>query len=131
MPTDSAKLAFATGKMFQAVAGAIEDFVLNSPPLGDDVNARLQALQNELTHNADQFFELADTITFGTDQQFFDKVTQATTVINANLQKITTADKWIAFAGAVVSLGTSILTVNGGGIVSSVSTILGTFNKKP
>jgi hypothetical protein len=117
--------------MFQAVVEAIQDYILNSPPLGADINAQLKALQDKLTYNSNQFFELADTITFGADQQYFDKATQATTVINANLQKIATTDKWIAFAAAVVSLGESILTVNGGGIVSSVSTILGTFNITP
>jgi hypothetical protein len=130
MAQDPADLASDTGKAFQKVAAAIRDFVRDNPISDTKVLAQLDNFQSQLLHSADQFFDLSDEITFGTDPQNFSRVEQATKAINDNLQTLKTTDKWLGFAAAVISLSTAILTGKNADILPAAQTILSTFNIK-
>ena len=131
MPIDYAQEADDLGALFKTIAANIGSYLHDNPGLADDQYDQLLAYQGKALNCSNKFIELSDKITFANDQQYFQKVDEATAAIKANLETIATTDKWITFAGAVVSLGTSILSANGGGIISSVSTILSTFNINP
>jgi hypothetical protein len=130
-PLEYAQEAIAIGNLYQQIAQQMGDYLqANIVDMSKDPAFLSQFTddQTRILSYSNTFYSLGDSIAFGNDQAYFQQVDQATQVINANIKTIQTTDKWINFAGAVISLGASIVTGNGGGIVTSVETILATFD---
>jgi hypothetical protein len=131
MPIDYAQKAIDTGNLYQAIATAMGSYLqANIAEMAKDpVGLRTYTDdQNRILSYANTFYSLGDRIAFANDDIYFQRVDAATKAINANVQTIKTMDKWIGFAGSVISLAASIVTGNGSGILSSVEGILGAFD---
>jgi hypothetical protein len=131
MPIDYAQEALDLGNLFQQIARQMDSYIQqNITALSKDQTNLNLLVTNQATilSYSTQFFSLGDKITFGNDQQYFQRVDQAIAVINQNLHTIQQTDKWISFAASVISLGLSIVSGNGSGILTAAQGILGAFN---
>jgi hypothetical protein len=131
MPIDYAQKAIDIGNLYQGIAQEMGNYLqANIATLvRDPVNLKIFTDdQTRILSYANTFYSLGDRIAFANDEQYFQRLDAATNAINANIRTIKALDKWIGFAGSVISLGASIATGNGAGILSSVEGILGTFN---
>jgi hypothetical protein len=130
MPPDSAQQAIAVANLYQQIAQQMYLYIKsNIAELSKD-QASLNILlddQARIISYGNTLLTSADSITFGNDPACFGMVDQATKAISDNIHTVQATDKWIAFAGAVISLGTSIVTGNGSSILKSAETILNTF----
>lgn len=134
MSIDYAQEAIDLGNLFQQIAHQMGDYLqanINDMKNNPAALSKFTDDQTRILSYANTFYSLGDKIAFANDEQYFNQVDAATKAINANLQTIKDVDKWIGFAGAVISMAASIASGNGSGILSSAETILGTFNVKP
>jgi hypothetical protein len=133
MPLNNAQQAIAVANLFQQIAQQMYIYIkANIAELAKD-QASLNILlddQARIISYGNTLLSSAEGITFGNDPACFGMVDQATKAINDNINTLKQTDKWIAFAGAVISLGTSIVTGNGSSILTSAETILNTFHVK-
>jgi hypothetical protein len=128
---DYAAEALNIGDLYQQIARQMSSFLqwyIRQPNPDKVFVGHFVDDQSRILSYSNTFYSLADKIAFADDEVYFAKVDLATAVINDNIKTIHTTDKWINFAGAVISLGASIATGSGSGILASVETILATFN---
>jgi hypothetical protein len=130
-PLEYAQEAISIGNLYQQIAQQMGTYLqaniveMSKNPV---FLSQFTDDQTRIISYSNTFYSLGNKIAFNNDQVYFQQVDLATKAINANIQTIQKTDKWINFCGAVISLGASIVTANGGGILTSVETILGTFN---
>ncbi len=131
---DYAQFAHSMGDFYQQVGRRMGDYLQNNITAMAADPGRLRVFydeQSRINSYANTFYALSDQIAFAGADIYFKSVTDATASLNAAIQKIDGIDKWINFSAAVITLGTSIVSKNGTGILSSVQTIRNTFAPKP
>jgi hypothetical protein len=133
-PTNgSAALAIELGKTFQLIAQQMGNYLQDNIIEMAKDPASLHTFtddQSRVLSYSNTFFSLGARLAFQNADASIAAVQEATKAINANLNSIQKTDKWINFAGAVITLGAAIVTGNFGNIVGSAEAILATFNVK-
>jgi hypothetical protein len=128
---DFAALAIALGDTYKQVATQMEDYLEDNISAMEKDQANLQLFtsdQDRILSYSNTFFSLGAKIAFQNAGLYIAAVQHATKAINENLDSINQTDKWINLAAGVISLGVSIVSGNGSGMVSAAETILGVFN---
>jgi hypothetical protein len=121
---DFAALAIDLGNFCNGVAAGLGNFLdANIGNLPADKVTSLKTQIDQMTAQANKFFELADGIAFAALATNLQGVQDATAKIQQDLKTIANIDKAIAIATAVIELGTAIFTMNGSALGAAVTTI--------
>lgn len=128
---DFAALAIALGKTYQQIAAQMGNYLQNNITNMVNDPAALTLFtddQSRVLSYSNTFFLLGAKIAFQDAGPYIAAVQHATSAINENLDSINQTDKWIDLAAGVISLGVSVVSGNGSGMVSAAESILGVFN---
>ncbi len=114
------------GHFYLAFAQGLGDYLHTH--IGHLPQDRIRVLSDEQTRiitYANTFFSLSDKIAFEQSDTYFKKVSDSIDAINAAIKKMDDINKVIIISSGVITLAAAIVTQNGGGIVSSLQTIIG------
>lgn len=131
---DYAGFANAMGGFYQQIAHAMGDYLQNNITTLAASPGQFRVFCDEqarIISYANTFYSLSDQIAFAGADALYKSVTTATAGMNTDIRKIESADKWINFSAGIISLGTAIVSRNGGGILSSIQVIKDALTTKP
>ncbi|HEY2580325.1 MAG TPA: hypothetical protein VGI43_00875 [Mucilaginibacter sp.] len=121
-----ATFANQLGHFYESVGDQIANYInqhvdtLSQSDLGS-----LSDSQTAISNYANQFFTLSDNIAFADSDGYFTQITAATGEITQALNTIAETNKIINIVAGVITLAEAVVTANGGGIVSSLSGLIG------
>ena len=126
---EDADFANQLGHFYQTTAGQLANYInQNADTLSDSDMATLSDYQTKVTGYANQFFTLSDTIAFTDSDGYFGQIKDATSQITAALNNIAETNKIISIVAEVITLAAAVVTANGGGIVSTLTSLIGTIS---
>ena len=114
------------GHFYQDIAQDLGEFVhTHIGALSKEDAATLSDGQTQIINYANQFFSLSDKIAFEQSDIYFEGVSDAIDSLDKAVKEIKDINKVITISAGVISLALAILSENGGGIVSSLQSIVG------
>jgi hypothetical protein len=122
---DNAVFANNMGHFFQTIAQQAGDFLHSN--IDSLTRDRIDLLSDEQTRvitYANTFFSLSDAIAFDGSDPYFTAVSAATDKISQSLKEMKDVDKVINVTAGIISMAAAIVSRNGGGILSSLQTVL-------
>lgn len=123
---NDAVFANKLGHFYLTFAQGLGDYLHTH--IGSLPQDRVRVLSDEQTRvitYANTFFSLSDKIAFEQSDIYFKGVSDSIDTINAAIKKMDDINKVIIISSGVITLAAAIVTQNGGGIVSSLQTIIG------
>jgi hypothetical protein len=113
------------GHFYQAIAQRLGDFVHTHIGIlpKESIDA-LSADQTQIITYANTFFSLSDEIAFDQSDIYFKGVSDSIDTINEAIKKMDNINRTITISAGVITLAAAIVSQNGGGIVSSLQTIV-------
>ena len=123
---EDAIFANQLGHFYESVGDQIADYInQHVDALSQSDLSTLSDSETAISNYANQFFTLSDNIAFADSDGYFSQITAATGQITQALNTIAETNKIINIIANVITLAESVVTANGGGIISSLSALIG------
>ena len=123
-PAD-AQFASQLGNFYQGLDELLDEFLDdNETNISPDQQKDLLAQQSKMIDLSNTFIALSDNIAFQNSATYYKGITDATTAVNTALKKISDTDKVVSIVAGCITLAEAIVSKNGGGVQTSVQSIL-------